>query len=634
MIFLLCSTLLITQQIALRPVTSRKFITSFIAQKLTLTIPQNVCDFFLTINPQIYGRLFFSEQINGTTLGYSQNYSLNNLFPLHFYQFLNNSLPLTSETYQFKINSNFSSDEQIVILMRFTETGECPIPNHTEIIDEFIHSPNRKETVYFTEQRFRFITYIILLSLISCSLSTSTIKIKLLLFCLFCIVFEEIDDALLKFFNTKMDFNRLFHSLLILYVLFYNKQNVYGFSLYFYAFLTNDILTQILLILMFSLYSKISFKISFLIITSELWIFFFESYNLIDFIILFYHTKRSFPSVQIFIFVLFSLCSYIILILYLKPNKTEDFNVKIEPFVSQMSFLGDTIDKIKKAADETFTLEKCNMCNFTPLYQPSSTERDLIIVQTGNFPEKSKSALFSLRTTGCKAKVVLTMTENDKLDPAYAEQLKDCGIFVVRLNKIFKHKFLMYMKIVRFPMFAEFLEKYGNSFDRVLYFDTFDTVFQADPFREIKNKHTLYMSSEYNSISHNKYLIEWIGRLPGFNSSFYNDSVVVCSGVFGGYSDVIMKLGQIMKALYKLDNDFITNDQACFDFLWYSGIMKNAGLNPTITDEFPSAGYILPKMPLQRLGEIKLNGIKPCLIHHLNRNHDYVNDAKKVCNIS
>ena len=347
------------------------------------------------------------------------------------------------------------------------------------------------------------------------------------------------------------------------------------------------------------------------------------------------------------LFVVFYAMVYVTQIKHITPpmltviddtNLKHSFEVSLNPYYNHFDFMKDTIEEIKKATEIEFNLDKCNGCYFKPHDQPSSTNRDLILLAMGDKINSVIFSVLSLRTTGCRARVVIIMLEKNRknVNHKVEQRLNDCGIYIVGLNYTYKSKSFNFMKIIRFPLFAEFLSKYPNSFDRALYFDSYDTVFQSDPFTSEIQPGKLYISPEYNPIGNNNWVKGWFDRIPGFNYDSYLDQDVICSGVFGGYTNVVYKLCDMMKALYIYDYDgidFITEDQGLLDYLIYAGPAVSSGLNPTVLLDYVSAGFIVPYIPYQGIGTTKIFNKTTVLIHHINRNKDYLKNIKKICKL-
>ena len=658
-----------TRIVKIVPIVDRNISSSYVGQKITLSLGKpNFCDFYLSQGPKSHGRIFYSEQLSGFQMTHKKNYSRKNEFPIHYFA----QAPIPRSDLSFKVNSNFTANDALYLKLRFTNNNICSDPSiEPEESPQFIHTSlkslfhNRLEmiihhlkidiTPYQLIQKFAYyqlITFAFIAFYIIKNIKSKN-RACIILFILIVFGFiQSIANALSQeYFSNNI---ALYHSLFIAYVYFYNFKRIemmiiYIFCSYFYPY---GFFLQAILIFITYFYDErtnsIGFDYIMLIISSDLWVCIFKSYNILDFIILYYFISNAFPSFEfrsvIFcLLVIFSVVGAFFLdISFHDPSSIHNIDeisevwklkITIQPYINNFSFLGETLEKIKAATEKKYTLDNCKFCNFKPPRPAGSTPRDLVIVQIGKKPKAAKSALFSLRSTGCKASIVVTLKKEDVLEPEFEKQLNDCGIFAVHLDHYYKHWYLEYMKIVRFPMYAEFLSKYYGQFDRICYFDSFDTAFQSDPFSDDIKKDVLYISPEFNPVRNNLFIQQWMSRIGGFDYGPYMNREVVCSGIFIGYADIIIKLGNIMKAMYNKGNDFITNDQGLFDCLYFSGVFDSAGLNPTIDLRIPSAGYILPRVPLQPLGSIIINNVTVVLVHHLNRNDKYVNSVKEICGI-
>ena len=280
----------------------------------------------------------------------------------------------------------------------------------------------------------------------------------------------------------------------------------------------------------------------------------------------------------------------------------------------------DMVDEIQKP----FTIDaQCPHCDFKPINGTSSTERDLIIIQAGGVENKGIISIRTLRTTGCKARIFLCVHKGEFIKSKIKRQLELCGVKIFYVKnikglKIGYHKNTI-MATMRFLINEEFLYKASKYVDRMLYFDTKDTVFQADPFNDITTPNSLYVSPEFRYTSTNKIMQKWYRQLPNFNGYYFKNCEVICNGIFAGDTPTMIKLGQLMKSLH-LGLDFIATDQAQYDYLIYSGIFAKAGVNVIRYPKYASIADISKQFKPLPLGEVKHPKLSyPVAIHQYNR---------------
>ena len=282
----------------------------------------------------------------------------------------------------------------------------------------------------------------------------------------------------------------------------------------------------------------------------------------------------------------------------------------------------EMIDELQKP---NIIEDTCQLCCYKPINQSYSTSEDLIIIQGGGNPRKSFLSIKSLRTTGCKARIFLVIFENDKISEKDQEMLNQCGIKIFRYPDVkgfIISNFLRennIMATMRFLLNEEFGYEAQKYIKRMFYYDTVDTVFQADPFNDIELNNTLYVSPENYSVSSSKIIRRWVNGLPNFKYTVIGNDEVICNGVYGSDVKTMIKLGQLMKAFH-LYKDFISVDQAQFDYLIYINLLKRSGVNVSINKNWVSIAANTRYYDPTILGSIKhKNGFMPTVIHQYNR---------------
>ena len=176
----------------------------------------------------------------------------------------------------------------------------------------------------------------------------------------------------------------------------------------------------------------------------------------------------------------------------------------------------------------------------------------------------------------------------------------------------------MFIQTTRYILFANILPLVRSRVDRVLYFDALDTIFQGDPFVSITNPLKLYVSSEDHCVFDNPWMTSWLDDLPGFSSDFVMDQNVICSGIFGGYTDVIEKFSQLHTSMYH-NWKFYTEDQGIFNYILYTHILQRNGISIDMNPDFASIGMLVDVLTGKYPSEYEYNGYIPAIIHQLNR---------------
>ena len=239
------------------------------------------------------------------------------------------------------------------------------------------------------------------------------------------------------------------------------------------------------------------------------------------------------------------------------------FDASIFPWHPEESNRIDSDDIVKRIVEkiksnEEIDFSKCGSCNYTANHQPSSTSRDIILLQAMVAPAKVILPLKMLRHVGCRAKIFLIIGKKDYVSPKLAQIYQNCGIFVERITRTYNR---VQLESLRQVFLAHILPLVKGYVDRSLYFDGYDSIFQYDPFYGITDRQSIYVSYEIQFNKYNKYMQMWFGDIPGLKLKDWDYDPMICSGVFGGYADIIEKFSQIHTALYPGWNCYV-RDQA------------------------------------------------------------------------
>ena len=291
----------------------------------------------------------------------------------------------------------------------------------------------------------------------------------------------------------------------------------------------------------------------------------------------------------------------------------------------------DVAQEMVKEVQKPFTIDpQCPICNFKPINKTASTDRDLIIIQAGGYKKKGIMSIRTLRTTGCKARIFLCVNQGEKIDEPIQRAFNLCGV------KVFYIGGRNSMYTMRFFINEEFAYEGYKYVDRMLYYDTKDTAFQADPFNEITLPNSLYVSPEFHLTAINYVMHAWYRGLPNFDYNYFRDFEVICNGVFAADPLTMIKLGQLIKSLH-LGYNYIAIDQAQYDYLIYTGTMAKAGINVVRHPKFASIALEDVRRSLEPapLGEFKLSNSSdsyPYAIHQYTRWKELAYFFQSSCN--
>lgn len=182
----------------------------------------------------------------------------------------------------------------------------------------------------------------------------------------------------------------------------------------------------------------------------------------------------------VIVLLLFSSTSYNLLIQdsrkymdYISSNKT---NKKVQ--IPQKEY------KEPESDEQPQKINLCPACNFTPLYPPSSSKRDVVLAAALNSITRAEVFLRTLRMTGSRCRIILFLDSKQSIEPFYLRFFKSCEIEPVYVDNRDDKVIIGGSKMTRYYYYHQWLSKHINEVDRVLHSDTFDVFFQSDPFRE------------------------------------------------------------------------------------------------------------------------------------------------------
>ncbi|EAX86327.1 hypothetical protein TVAG_484980 [Trichomonas vaginalis G3] len=286
---------------------------------------------------------------------------------------------------------------------------------------------------------------------------------------------------------------------------------------------------------------------------------------------------------------------------------------------------------VEKALKDKVTYSECRLCNFKPnlIYNNRSTERDIILISIVGASSGFESAI-SARTAGFKGKILIFT------DSEVPDRIKKCGAYVIQTSTTIDAS--MYIKqYIRFPLIASFIDKFGSYFDRLIYIDTSDVMFQSDPFNW--NDDVVQLSDENSPYYNNFFVKRWGPQFVGLDHEWFKDKGnIICSGVFGGTGKALGPLVKLVSGYWRPGEEVIA-DQGVLDFILASNIPKNAGIKFVSNNDFATVGIRLCDKDLIKQFEIdgppnfkdNLFSIYPAIVHQINRNSQIQNKFNELC---
>lgn len=222
----------------------------------------------------------------------------------------------------------------------------------------------------------------------------------------------------------------------------------------------------------------------------------------------------------------------------------------------------------------------CPVCDFTPLRSPTSTKRDVVLAAALTALKRVEYFLRTLRTTGTNARVILFLDAEKTATPEWRRFFSACDIepvFVNETSQVLRDS----PKLTRYYYYYQWLKDHIDEVDRVIHTDTFDVIFQSDPFIPYLDASKLYFTFEPVTIGDSGWTSSWIRQCYGSKFiSRYGDRAVSCSGVTAGGAKPFLTYLSVM-----LNNPTWpacyghSLDQAHHNYLLYTGEFEKAGLD-------------------------------------------------------
>jgi hypothetical protein len=202
-----------------------------------------------------------------------------------------------------------------------------------------------------------------------------------------------------------------------------------------------------------------------------------------------------------------------------------------------------------------------------------STFRDLIFTMATDTDRWYDVTLLSIRTCGCRARVILTTELEHLFDPHFARVIQ------LTSTEIWRYEIPDYTQtadMVRHPWMLAFLKEHGSEFDHIFMMDAFDCYFHRDPFEELNFEGMAFCEEgwEMRSAGVNP---EWIEEC--FNASVLKSIEtfgVVCSGTIYGTPAAFIQFEQIL-----LERQFWAHcalDQPILNYLIHTGEFRSRGV--------------------------------------------------------
>lgn len=232
-----------------------------------------------------------------------------------------------------------------------------------------------------------------------------------------------------------------------------------------------------------------------------------------------------------------------------------------------------------------------------------------------------------------------------KYSSMFYQKLQDCGVELIKPRIRVNYNDPTFQ---RYEVFLDYLLKHRKEIDRVITIDLFDTCLQYDPFTTEFRKDQFFLQPEGAKIGSDPYNRAWINcsfntyKALGANSvsdvniaEIGTKEIVNGGEQAGGVEEMIKFLRMILKTKNKCQ------DQGFINFYYYSGLMEKQ-FNIKVTplphgnNLFSAVGILAYKREYTvprtlTLGEVKVDGKLPALIHQFDRCKSFATLITDAC---
>lgn len=209
---------------------------------------------------------------------------------------------------------------------------------------------------------------------------------------------------------------------------------------------------------------------------------------------------------------------------------------------------------------------RCRNCHFPPVGPVSSTDRDIILACTTKVSEGTYAFVRSIRTTGCKAKIVIFTTP----DYAISKELSNCGVDIVVAEPLGVRANTSLVQI-RFEWYCVYMKDKLDMFDRVLHVDSRDTFFFGDPFSLAQDRRKLFFAEQDTWLNGKTRTRTWMHRTyPNQLTRRLMNNMIINGGFILGASERFYKFVFTVATHVQCSArwDFGT-DQAAINYILY-----------------------------------------------------------------
>ena len=279
-------------------------------------------------------------------------------------------------------------------------------------------------------------------------------------------------------------------------------------------------------------------------------------------------------------------------------------------------------------------------CQINITQEPSSSNRDVLLLFSSQYVDTLELCLKSLRESGSKCRVILLVTGSFTIDRRASKLLKALNVEIIpNCEDLQGRAFSPHM--LRYEFEYQWLRKNSQNVDRIFHSDSLDVFFQSDPFTPKVQNNSLLFVVEPHELKSCVWNTHWAeGCYNQQTVQMLKNNFIVCSGsIMGGANQYIQLLELMFKQKEWSSCWGPSHDQPILNYLIWSGEIKNAGIQYDFTGcegGFFTAQWCTYDLTIktnQYNQIISEHGSTPSFVHQYNRIKGLTQILLSKCNV-
>jgi hypothetical protein len=203
-----------------------------------------------------------------------------------------------------------------------------------------------------------------------------------------------------------------------------------------------------------------------------------------------------------------------------------------------------------------------------------STSRDIIWTMTLNFDRWFDVSLLSIRTSGCRARIIIFTEINHTFDPHFRRVL---ALTQAEIYRELLPPENLPNDYIRYIWLLPFLNRYHSEIDRVFMLDAYDVFFHKDPFEVLTTRDSMVFIEEGWTIEETEANSMWINDCYGADGLKIKMNQTICAGTIYGPPHLFIKFIELL--LKKWPNLIqCPRDQPVVNWLVYTEELKRVNI--------------------------------------------------------